>query len=128
MKLARLIAVALALLVAGSAVAEAQGGRRGGNRMNPAQMLLRDITLTADQQVKVDTLVAKYDADMAAFRRRTGGNGPTEESRAEMMKMRTGLQTDLRAVLTVEQQAVFDRNVQAMAERMQRRPPPGNRS
>jgi Spy/CpxP family protein refolding chaperone len=123
MKLARLTVLTLALMVAGTVVAEAQGGR-GGNRMNPTQMLLQEITLTAEQQTKVDTVVAKFDAEMTAFREKMGGGRPTEEARAEMMKMRTKLQTDLRVILTAEQQTVFDRNVEAAAQRMQRRSPP----
>ena len=125
MKLARFLVVALTLLVAGTSVAEAQA-RRGGNRMNPAQMLLQDVTLTADQQAKVDTMTAKFDAELTAFREKMqAGGGMTADSRAEMMKMRTTLQTSLRAILTTEQQAVFDRNVATMAQRQQRRPPPG---
>ena len=121
MKLARLTALTLGLMVAGTAVAEGQGPR--GNR-NPTQMLLQDITLTAEQQTKVDTIAARYGAEMTALRAKMGDGRPTEEARAEMMTMRTKLQADLRAVLTAEQQTVFDRNVEAMAQRRQRRSPP----
>lgn len=129
MTLARFVALTLALIVAGSTGAEAQG-RGGGGRMNPAQMLLQDVTLTAAQQAQVDSVSAKYTAEMTAFREKMqagGGGGMTAESRAEMAKMRTTLQTSLRAILTAEQQVVFDRNVEAMAQRQQRRPPPPRR-
>ena len=128
MKLARLVVLAVALLATGSVVAEAQGGppRGGGRAMNPTPMLLENITLTADQQVEVDMISARYTAEMAAFREKMqAGGGDMQAAREEMQKMRTKLQTELRAVLTAEQQSVFDRNVEAMAQRQQRRPPPG---
>ncbi|HUF26355.1 MAG TPA: hypothetical protein VMM18_05165 [Gemmatimonadaceae bacterium] len=130
MKIARLIALSLSLVLGGAVVAHAQqgppGGGRGGMGGNPGRMLMQNITLTAEQQVRVDSISAKYQAEMTAMRQ-GGGGGMSDEARQRMMESRTKLQADLRAVLTAEQQKVFDENAAAMASRMQRRPPPARR-
>lgn len=124
MRTARLFVLTFALMIGAAAVAEAQQGRGGNRGMNPAGMLLQDIQLTAEQKVRTDSITAKYTATMQAARERMqAGTPPDSASRAEMQKMRASLQADLRAVLTAEQQAAFDKNVEAMAQRQQRRPP-----
>ena len=130
MRSARLFVLTLALMIGAAAVAEAQQGPgRGGNRgMNPSAMLLQNIELSADQKTKTDSIAARYMTAMQTMREQMQpGTQPDSATRAArqtaMMTMRTTLQTDLRAVLTAEQQAVFDKNVEAMAQRQQRRPP-----
>ena len=132
MRSARLFVLSFALMIGVTAVAEAQQGQgRGGNRggMNPAAMLLADIELTAEQKVKTDSLAAAYTTAMQTMREQAqAGTQPDSATRAArmtaMQTMRTNLQANLRAVLTPAQQAIFDKNVEAMAQRQQRRPPP----
>ena len=132
MRTARLFLLSFALMIGAAAVAEAQQGQgRGGNRggMNPAAMLLADIELTAEQKVRTDSLAASYTTAMQTMRDQAqAGTAPDSASRAArmaaMQTMRTNLQASLRAVLTPAQQVVFDRNVEAMAQRQQRRQPP----
>lgn len=125
MRIARLFVLTFALMIGAAAVAEAQQGQRGNRGMNPAAMLLQNIELTAEQKTRTDSIAAKYTATMQANRERMQpGTPPDSAARAEMQKVRATLQADLRAVLTSEQQAVFDKNVEAMAQRQQRRPPP----
>ena len=125
MRTTRLFFLTFALMIGAAAVAEAQQGPgRGGNR-NPATMLLENIELTAEQKAKTDSIAAKYTTTMQAAREKMQpGTPPDSATRAEMQKMRATLQADLRTVLTAEQQAVFDKNVEAMAQRGNRRPPP----
>lgn len=127
MRITRLFILTLALIIGAATAAEAQ--QRGGNRgMNPAAMLMQNIELTAEQKARTDSITAKYTATLQASRERMQpGTPPDSATRAEMQKMRATLQADLRAVLTTEQQAVFDKNVEAMAQRQQRRPPPALR-
>lgn len=134
MKTARLFFLSFALMVGAAAVAQAQqgppggGGGRGG--MNASAMLLQNITLSAEQQVKVDTINAKFAVAQREMRARMQ-DGDRQAMMGEMRKMRATLQADLRAVLTAEQQAVFDKNVEEMAKRQQQRrrqqPPPALR-
>ena len=119
------IAIALvgAALLGGAATASAQQGQgqgqqgqgRGQNRM--MEVLFKDITLTADQQKKVDSVVAAYRAQMPQM---TPGTPPSEEDRAKRRELQTKQQADLRALLTTEQQTTFDKNVEAMRANMGR--------
>ena len=122
--------LALAALVCGTAsVAQAQqggggGGRQMGQRGNPRQMmemLFKDITLTADQQAKIKALRAKYDPQMTKLREemmaaRQSGQQMSPESRQKMRALQMEQRDSLRAVLTAEQQAVFDKNLAAMPQ------------
>ena len=112
------------LLVATTTAASAQDGQRrgGGNR---AAALLQGITLTAEQQAKIDTLSQKAMADMMALRAdstmaqdvRRQKSGEIFAKQAEAIK----------ALLTAEQKTVFDKNLADMQARMQQagggRPP-----
>lgn len=119
-----ILAVAIAA-IAGSvnaSVVLAQGGPppgggmgRGGRMM---EMLIKDITLTDAQKVQVDSIQAKYQKLLPAF---TPGSPPSPEDREKMMDLRQKQHAELRAVLTDEQKAVFDRNLEEMRSRR-----PGN--
>lgn len=115
------------------------GGMRGGdpNRMREmmsVKPLLNGITLTADQQKSVDAVDAKYapqlDSMFASMRAAMQGGGPPdrEAMRANREKM-NGIQeaeaAEVRKLLTAEQQATFDRNVEERKSMMQRRRPGG---
>jgi Spy/CpxP family protein refolding chaperone len=107
------LTVLLALLAAPLA---AQGGGGQGNfaamRM---QAMLKDITLTAAQQSKVDSIAADYRGKMPAF---TPGVRPDSSSRAQRREMMQHHDADIRAVLTAEQQPIWDRNAADMRVRM----------
>jgi Spy/CpxP family protein refolding chaperone len=96
------------------------GQQRGGRMM---AMLFQGITLTATQQQKVDSISAAYRHQMPAF---TPGTPPTDEERAKRRELMQKQTADLRAVLTADQQKVFDQNLEQMRSRMQQRSvPPG---
>jgi Spy/CpxP family protein refolding chaperone len=125
---------AAAVLVSGSAaVAQAQqgpggpppggqqGGRGGMNSQRMMEMLLKDITLTADQQAKLKEVQEKYDPQMAKMREemmaaRQSGQQMGPEAMQKMNALRTEQRDSIRAILTEEQQAVFDKNVAAMPQ------------
>jgi len=107
-----------ALLLLGAAPALAQnppsgGGRGRGGRM---QMLFRGITLSAEQQAQIDSIRARYRAELPA---REPGSRPDSAARQQMRELFRRQQGEVRAVLTADQQTIFDRNV---AELRQRRP------
>lgn len=91
----------------------APGQSRSGGMQNRA---LQGITLTPEQQTQVDAIVAKT---RAALPEMTPGTPPSEADREKIMKISTESLNEVRAVLTPDQQAVFDKNVAAMKERMQ---------
>ena len=126
-----LASAVLAVLVASPAIAQGPpgGGMGGMGQRGPGrrmQMLFTGITLTSQQQAKVDSIEATYQPRMRQLFQ-AGGMGDSS-TRAQMATLRAQENRDLRAVLTREQQGVFDKNVAAMpAMGGPRRGPPGGR-
>ncbi len=125
------LVAAAAMLVMGSSAAIAQGaggggggqGRGGQGGAQQMQMLMTGITLSAEQQTRVDTIVKKY-ADMGAALR-ADQTMDQQARRAKMMENTTKRNDEIKAVLTDEQKKVFEKNVADMMARMQQmqRPP-----
>ncbi len=124
-----LASVALAALFVSPAIAQnPQGGMGGMGQGGPnrrMQMLFNGITLTTQQQAKVDSIENAYAPRMRALF--TPGQQPDSAARAQMRTLREQENRDLRAVLTAEQQTVFDKNVANMPMMGPRRGPPGGR-
>lgn len=121
----RLAVLTSALVLLGSSVALAQnpGAQApGGFAARRMQRLLEGITLTPEQRTKVDSVTARYAGQMPAF---TPGAPPDSATRAKMRDLYQKQDGEVRALLTPDQQKVWDANVEAMRNRMQR--PPGNR-
>ena len=123
----KLQVVALAaMLVGGSSVAVAQDAQPQGrgNRPNMMAMMMQGITLTAEQQVKVDSITKKFDDARTALRA-----DQTLDRDARMTKsreMQTKMSEEVKALLTDDQKKVFDKNQADMQSRMQQgggRPP-----
>ena len=123
------LALAAALLMAGTSAASAQEPQgqqpRMGGRGNMTPALMQGITLAADQQVKVDSINAKYGEQMRALRQDQSADRETRmaKNRELMGKQRE----EIKAVLNDEQKKVFDKNVADMDARRQQmggqRPP-----
>jgi Spy/CpxP family protein refolding chaperone len=120
-----LLAAAMVLV---AVPAFAQGGQPGGRDPQEMQrrqneILFKDITLTEDQTKRIDSIqTASRDAQRALMQ---GGGMQDPETRRQMMDLRQKMLNDVRAVLTAEQQTVFDKNRETMASQMPggRRPP-----
>ena len=112
MKGIRMAVLGAALVFGVTTVASAQGGggQRGGGRGGIAR-LMTDITVSADIQTKIDTIAAKYQAQT---RELMAGGQMDDAARAKMMDLNTKRNAEIRALLTPEQQAQFDKNVAAM--------------
>ena len=80
------------------------------------QALFKDITLTPAQQAKIDSIRARYSTQMPAF---TPGSRPDSATRAKMRDLFRRQDDEIRAVLTGDQQKIWDKNV---AELRARRP------
>jgi len=132
MKMSRALSFAALALAIAASPALAQGGpppgagpgMGGGMGRGPGgpgrgmQMLLQGITLTPAQQTQVDSINAHFMSQMPAM---TPGQRPDSTTRAQVRAL--GVQRDaaVRAVLTPDQQGVWDHNVAEMRARWQAR-------
>jgi Spy/CpxP family protein refolding chaperone len=105
-----------------------EGARRGPGRGGQESMLLRGITLNADQQAQIKTLGDRqrqqWEAERAQRDAARGGNAgaPRERGdttgmgarRAQMEQRREQHIAAVRAVLNADQQVQFDKNVAEM--------------
>lgn len=126
MKALRIAALGLALMV-GSTAAYAQGGGGGGGggRGGRGNMMMTGITLSEEQTAKVAEINGRYAADRAAARELM------QTDRPAFMKKNTEISAkvnaEIRAILTPDQQAVFDKNAavqKARADSMAKAMPP----
>ena len=138
MKAIRIAALGVALLAGSTAIAGAQaatqppaqqqggpgGGRGGFNRS------LNGIELTDAQKTKVAEIQAKYQPEMQAIRESMQGGGDRAEAFKKMQALNDKRNPEIRAVLTPEQQTIFDKNLaeqKARMEQMRQGGGPGNR-
>jgi Spy/CpxP family protein refolding chaperone len=94
------------------------GGRGAGGMRE--DMAMRGITLSGDQQARIDQIRASYRSQMEQAR--ASGSVDRPAMRAMMEKQ----QGDIRGILTTEQQEQFDKNIADMRARMRQgggRPP-----
>ena len=118
----RILSLALALGCV-SSVAQAQGGGGGGRGMSMEDRkakMFEGITLTADQKIQIDTIMAQTAKKTAELRAsmQAGGPPPTD-MREKMTAMRADEAKAIKAVLIADQQPIFDKNMESM---MPRRP------
>lgn len=115
-----------------ASVASAQGtppqgeqhqGGPGGFRGRGSQMLFAGIELTDAQKDQIAKIDAKYKAEREALRPAGGQmQGPPDDAtRAKMTDIRTRANAEYRAVLTADQQKIFDKNIADMKARMDAR-------
>ena len=131
MKVIRIATLAFALCAGFTSVAAAQGQaeprkdgqgemRRGGGM---GDWLLKDITLTDAQKAQVKTIREKYLPKQMELRKAVQATGgpPDDATRAQMTDLRNKQSAEIRAILTADQQAIFDKNVAAVKARMDER-------
>jgi len=95
---------------------------RGGRG---TQMLFEGITLSEAQQKQVQDITGKYREQMRALMPNGFQGGPPDDAtRAKMDELRSKQTAEIRAILTADQQTIFDKNV---AEAKKRREQGGNR-
>lgn len=107
------VGLALSALVVAAPKAPAQNppSRGSGRRM---EILFKDITLTPEQQSKIDSIQSHYRDQMPSF---TPNSPPDSATRERVRALFRHELDDFRAVLTADQQSTFDRNVEAMRQR-----------
>jgi Spy/CpxP family protein refolding chaperone len=118
MKAIRIAALVAVLLIGGAAVASAQGAMQQGGQ-GRRNMQLDGIELTDAQKVKLEEIQKKYQPEMMALRTEFQSGG----DRAELMKKSAALRerssAEIRAILTADQQVVFDKHTAEMKTRME---------
>lgn len=126
MSFIRKAVVALAVAAIVPAAASAQGpagaGQDGGPRRGGGmqQMLMKDITLTADQQAQAEKINSAAMEEMRALGpMQRGGPPPDSATRAKRDELRKKQYSEIRKILTAEQQKTFDANVAEREKRMQ---------
>lgn len=115
--------VLVAAMLAGSAsIATAQDTQQQAaprpGRGNMMGMLLQGITLSAEQQTKVDSINKKY-ADQRQAMMSELQDADQETRRAKMREAMAKQSDEIKAVLTDEQKKVFEKNQADMQARIQ---------
>jgi Spy/CpxP family protein refolding chaperone len=118
MKAIRIAALVAVLLIGGAAIASAQGAMQQGGQ-GRRNMQLDGIELTDAQKVKLEEIQKKYQPEMMALRTEFQNGG----DRANLMKKSASLRerssAEIRAILTPDQQVVFDKHTADMKARME---------
>jgi len=83
------------------------------------EWLLKDINLTDAQKDQNKTIREKYMPQQMELRKAAQATGSVDDAtRAKMVDLQDKQAAEIRAVLTADQQATFDKNLAAMKERM----------
>ena len=128
MKAIRIATLAVALCAGMTSVAAAQAAqpdhekhgqgemKRGGGM---GGMLLKDITLTDAQKDQIKTIREKYAPRQLEIRKAVQATGvaPDDATRAKLTELQNQQVAEIRAILTADQQVVFDKNLAEMKAR-----------
>lgn len=118
MKAIRIAALAIALCAGITSVGAAQGQPEPGKQGRGGSMggnLLKDITLTDAQKEQVKVIREKYVPQLVQLRKAEQAVGrPDEATRTQMADLKSKQAAEIRAILTADQQAIFDRNLAEM--------------
>jgi len=122
-KVLRMAALGAALLIGGATLAQAQaaGAQQQGERRGGRNTELNGIELTDAQKVQLDAIQKKYQPEMMDLRNQMMNGGDRAELMKKVADLREKSAKDIRAILTPEQQVVFDKNLAEQRARMQQR-------
>lgn len=120
MKVIRFLAAAAIVLTA--ATSKAQGGPPGGGQggaQRAMEAMMQGITLTDAQKAKVDSIVAASREEGMKLRQeaQAAGGPPGPEMMEKMRAVTTKRNDAIKAVLTDEQKAQFEKNLANMPQR-----------
>ena len=118
MKAIRIATLAIAFCAGITSVGAAQGQPEPGKQGRGGSMggkLLEGITLTDAQKEQVKVIREKYVPQLVQLRKaEQAGGKPDEAIRAQMADIKSKQTAELRAILTADQQVIFDRNLAEM--------------
>lgn len=119
MKAIRIAMMAVALSAVATSVSSAQQQPEQASQSDRRAMggtILRGITLTEAQKAQQKVIREKYAPQMMAIRKTSQTTG-TPMDQAKLKEIRAAQTAELRAILTAEQQVIFDRNLAEMRAR-----------
>jgi Spy/CpxP family protein refolding chaperone len=105
MRAIRIAALVAVIVLGGASIAQAQGGRGRGN------LQMNGIELTEVQKAKVEEIQKKYQPEMMSLRNDMMNGGDRAEVMKKVMTLSDKSAAEIRAILTPDQQVVFDKNV-----------------
>ena len=118
MKALRIAALVAALLITGAALARAQGAMQPGGQSRRG-VQLDGIELTDAQKSRLDEIQKKYQPEMMTLRTELQNGGDRAELMRKSSALRDRSSADIRAILTADQQVVFDKHTAEMKARME---------
>ena len=103
------------MFLAVTSVGQAQGGGGGGRGQNRIDGVLKDSLKVSDAILaKADSIQKKYSADMAPLMQAMRGGD--QDARTKLNDLRTKQTADIKALLTADQAAQFDKIMAAMPQ------------
>jgi len=127
MRKLQLVLVA-AMLAGAASISAAQDAQQQAappqSRPNMMAALMQGVTLTAEQQTKVDSIVKKYQGQRQAIREDQSLDQDARRAKGRELMMKQS--DEIKGVLTDDQKKVFEKNLTDMQARMQgggQRPP-----
>ena len=127
MRKLQLVLVA-AMLTGAASISAAQDAQQQAappqSRPNMMAALMQGVTLTAEQQTKVDSIVKKYQGQRQAIREDQSLDQDARRAKGRELMMKQS--DEIKGVLTDDQKKVFEKNLTDMQARMQgggQRPP-----
>ncbi len=109
-----IIALAVPAYVDAQPPAGARGGGMQAQQARMRDMLMEGITLTPEQNTKVDSIQAASAEERREIMQSAMAGGDREAAMAQGRELATKQYAAIRAVLTPEQQSKFDENVKKM--------------
>jgi periplasmic protein CpxP/Spy len=128
-KTIKMLAMVAVMFAAVTTVARAQdaaqqgrgAGRGGGRGPNVAAILKDSLKVSDAVAAKADSIVKAYQQKNADLR--ASANGDMQSVMPKMQELRTQQTADIKALLTDEQKAAFDKIMAAMPQGRGQRPP-----
>ena len=122
-KMIRTVAMAAAMFVAVTTVAKAQGGGGGRGRGPNLSVILKDSLKVSDAILaKADSIQKVYQGLNAPLME--AARGGDADARAKMTENRNKQTADIKALLTADQVAAYDKIMAAMQQGRRGGPPP----
>ena len=115
-----MMAVALTAVATSVSAAQQQPEQAQSSRRGMGGMILRGITLTEAQKAQQKVIREKYAPQMMAIRKTAQTTG-TPIDQAKLSQVRSAQAAEFRAILTAEQQVIFDRNMAELRARQAER-------
>jgi hypothetical protein len=121
-KMIQMAMMAAAMFTVATTVAEAQGGGGGRGRPNVVSILKDSLKVSDAVAAKADSIVKAYQTANASLME--AARGGDADARTKLNESRQKQTADIKALLTDDQKAAFDKIMAAMPQGRRGGPPP----